>query len=584
MARLKPGTPEEIVRTELAAVSPGVFEATIPPFQPNAQALYAKLRFDLEPGATGQSGFRRTFQNPLTFLLCMVVFVLLLACANLANMMLARATAREHEFAVRASLGASRGRLIRQVLFESLLLTLAGAGLGAAAAPPISRLLVNMLSTSRDPIFLVVDSNWRILAFTIAAGLAATMFFGLAPALRAGRTDARGASASREKLIFRQLLLVLQVTLCMVLLTAALLFSRSFRNLLATNAGFQPQGILVANTFFNARQYPAERRLATFEDLHTRLGAIPGVSGVARSYVIPVSGSTWDRGVRLNPTDAPRGVNLSSISEGYFRVMNTPFLAGRDFNSNDRPSTTPVAIVNQTFAKLFFDGANPVGRTFRLDGPEPPFEIVGLVGDTKYRALAENFTPIAYLAAGQERAPRTTVRYVIRSTGTPQSLIGPVKQVLAAMDPQLSVRFVFLQSQIQESVLRERLMAALTAAFGVLAAMLALTGVFGVTAYVVARRYREFGVRIALGATRSGIVRLVLGELAWILLAGVFLGGALAVAAGTTASSMLYGVKPYDAFTMGIVIALLGGGGLIAGLIPALRASRVAPVEALRTE
>jgi predicted permease len=514
----------------------------------------------------------------------MVVFVLLLACANLANMMLARATAREHEFAVRASLGASRGRLIRQVLFESLLLTLAGAGLGAAAARPISRLLVNMLSTSRDPIFLVVDSNWRILAFTIAAGLAATMFFGLAPALRAGRTDARGASASREKLIFRQLLLVFQVTLCMVLLSAALLFSRSFRNLLATNAGFQPHGILVANAFFSAKQYPAERRLATFEDLHTRLEAIPGVSGVARSYVIPVSGSTWDRGVRLNPTDASRGANLSSISEGYFRVMNTPFLAGRDFNSNDRPSTTPVAIVNQTFAKLFFDGANPVGRTFRLDGPEPPFEIVGLVGDTKYRALAETFTPIAYLAAGQERAPRTTVRYVMRSTGTPQSLIGPVKQVLAAMDPQLSVRFVILQSQLEESVLRERLMAALTAAFGVLAAMLALTGVFGVTAYVVARRYREFGVRIALGATRSGIVRLVLGELAWILLAGVILGGALAVAAGTTASTMLYGVKPYDAFTMGIVIALLGGGGLIAGLIPALRASRVAPVEALRTE
>ena len=244
------------------------------------------------------------FQGPVIFLLSMVIFVLLLACANLANMMLARATAREHEFAVRASLGASRGRLIRQVLLESLLLALAGAGAGLAAAAPIRRLLVNMLSTARDPIFLSVDSNWRVLAFTVAAGILATMLFGLAPALRAGRTEARGTTATREKFVLRQVLLTAQVTLCMVLLTAALLFSRSFRNLLATDTGFQPRGILVASTFFS-QEYPPERRLAAFADLQERLRTIPGVSGVARSYVIPISGSGWAAALASAPPSSP---------------------------------------------------------------------------------------------------------------------------------------------------------------------------------------------------------------------------------------------------------------------------------------
>ena len=290
------------------------------------------------------------------------------------------------------------------------------------------------------------------------------------------------------------------------------------------------------------------------------------------------------RGARVGPTEQSLPVNLSSISEDYFRVMHTPLLAGRDFDSNDRPTSTPVAIVNQTFAKVFFAGQNPVGKTFRLDGPEPPFEIVGLVGNAKYRTLREEFTPIVYFAARQERVPRTTVRYVIRSTNSPEALVNPVKQIMAATDPDLSVRFTILESQIQESVLRERLMATLTAAFGVLAAMLALTGVFGVTAYVVARRYREFGVRIALGATGGGIVLLVLGELAFVLVTGVVLGGSLAILAGKMASTMLFGVKPYDVTTMITVITLLGAGGLLAGLIPALRASQVPPVEALRVE
>jgi predicted permease len=473
--------------------------------------------------------------------------------------------------------------LIRQVLIEGLLLATAGAVLGALAAPIMGRAVVALLSTARDPIFVALDANGRVLAFTIAIAFAATLLFGLAPALRAGRAGTRGSSDSREKIAFRRILLVTQVALCMVLLTTALLFSRSFRYLLTTSPGFDSHGILVANVFLDATRYPPQRRLTVIEDLHQRVRAIPGVSGVARSFVIPISGSGWDRGVRMNPADQPKGVNLSAISEGYFQVMRTALLAGRDFNASDRPTTTPVAIVNEAFAQTFFAGQNPVGKTFRLEGPEPPFEIVGLAANTRYRTLAEEFTPIAYLADTQRRIPDTRVRLVLR-TSAPAMLVNSVKRVLLEADPQLTMRFVVLQSQIEESVLRERLMATLTGAFGLLGGMLALTGVFGVTAYVVSRRYREFGVRIALGATGGGIVRLILGEIALMLLAGILLGGLFAVLAGSAASTILFGVKPHDLPTLTVVTLMLGSGGLIAAFIPALRASRVAPVEALRAE
>lgn len=584
MGRLKPGVSEDTARAELRALSPAVFEATVPPFQPHLQSLYAKLQLDVEPGSTGQSGFRESLQRPLTLLLCVVVFVLLLACTNLANMMLARASAREHEFAVRRSLGASRWQLMRQVLMESLMLAITGAALGAIAAPAISRAFVAMLSTARDPIYLPLEFDWTVSGAAIAAAVLATLLFGSAPALRAGSADTRGSSANREKYFFRRVLLGAQAAFCMVLLTSALLFASSFRNLMTASPGFDAEGMLVASVFLDTKRYPAERRTPVIEDLQERVRAIPGVLAVARSYVIPISGSGWDRGARVSVSDSPQIVNLTSVSEGYFRVMNAQLLAGRDFNRSDRPTTAPVAIVNQAFARTFFSGQNPVGKTFQLDGPEPPFEIVGLVTDSKYRALSENWTPIAYLAASQEQPPRTTVRFLVRSSGSPEHLIHPLKQAVLGVDAQLFMRFTILQSQIEESVLRERLMAVLFGAFGVLGAMLALTGVFGVTAYIVSRRYREFGVRIALGSTRGGIVRLVLHEIAAVLMGGIFLGALVVLAMGSAAAAVLYGVKPYDVSILTAVALLLASGGLLAALIPALRASRVAPVEALRTE
>jgi predicted permease len=592
MGRLRPGMTEASARAGIRALAPSILEATLPPSPPlvpppgqaPATPQYKQIQFDVEPAAAGRSEFRNSFRRPLVYLLCMVALLLMLACANLANMMLARATAREHEFAVRRSLGASGAQLVRQVLVESFILAMIGAGAGAVAAPVIGRAALRMLSTQRDPIFVALGADGHVLGFTIAAACLSTLLFGLTPALRAAQANTRGATAGCEKLSFRRALLAAQVALCVVLLTTAFLFSQSFRNLLSSSPGFDSRGILVANVFLNARRHAPGRRAALIDDLHRRVSAIPGVSGVARSFVIPISGSTWDRGARVNPSEPLKDTNLTSVSEDYFRVMKTPLLAGRSFNTGDRPGTPPVAIVNQAFARAFFGGLNPVGKSFRLDGPEPPFEIVGLAGDTKYGSLAETFTPIAYLAAGQEQPPGLKVRFIIRSDGKPETLIAAVRSAVLDFDPNLTMRLVVLQTQIQESVLRERLLAAVTGFFGILGAMLAVTGVFGVTSYVVSRRNREFGVRLALGATGQRLIWLILRETALVLLAGIAAGALPALAAGKAAATALYGIQPYDLKTFLLVAVVLAAVGLAAAFVPALRAGRVAPVEALRVE
>ncbi|HBY63224.1 MAG TPA: hypothetical protein DEH78_25665 [Solibacterales bacterium] len=584
MARLKPGIGEDAARGQLRSVSASIFDATVPPDDPASHASYRQLQLDVIPGAAGQSEFREDLSRPLTLLVGVVALVLLLACTNLANMMLARASAREHEFAVRRSLGASRSRLMRQVLVESLLLAVPGAVLGALAAPLLGRALLSILSTARDPLYLTLDRDWRVMATAIAAAVVATLLFGVAPALRAGRAEARGSSANRETFVFRRVLLGTQAAFSMVLLTAALLFSSSFRNLMTASPGFDPEGILVAHVFLNGRTYPPERRAAAIADLHERVAAIPGVVTSARSYVIPIGGSSWDRSVYANRSDPPKAANLTSVSEGYFRTMKVPMLAGRDFNKDDRPTSTPVAVVNQALVRALFDGKDSLGKTIWLGGPEPPVEIVGVVGDSKYRTLGESFTPIVYLAASQEQRPRTTLRFLLRTSSDPGRLIPSVKQTVAGFDQGLFMRFSVLETQLQESILREKLMAVLFGGFGLLGGMLALTGVFGVTAYIVSRRHREFGVRIALGATRTGIVRLVLREIAGAMMVGILLGGFLVIAAGSATAALLYGIKPYDTAILLAVALLLAGGGLSAALLPALRASGVAPVTALRMD
>jgi putative ABC transport system permease protein len=586
MGRLKPDVSEAAARTDLGNIAATLFADTVPlTYQPADQAVYRAMQLDLAPGASGQSEFRQSLSRPLVYLQAVVALVLLLACANLANMMLARATAREHEFAVRRSMGATSFRLIQQVMVESLLLALAGALVGAMVAPGIGRTMVSMLSTPRDPIVVALDPDPRVFLFAAIAASVTTLLFGLAPAVRAGRAATRGASEGRATLAFRRLLLGGQVALCMVLLTAALLFTQSFQNLQVMRPGFDADSVLVAHVFLDGERYPAASRPAAIETVFERVKALPGVVSVARASVIPIGGSVWGRSARVGGSDAQHNVYMNAVSEGYFDTMRMPMVKGRDFAPSDLPKSAPVVVVNEAFARLFFNGRNPLGETVQLTGSEsqsPPALIVGLVKDSKYERLAEPFEPIVFIPDRQREVVDTRIRMVIRASSEPGSLAVTVRGAMLEIDPQLSLRFSVMKTQLEESVLRERLMAALTGAFGALGLVLALTGVFGVTAYVVSRRYREFGVRLAMGATRSDIVWMILREIAGVVVAGIAAGALLAVLAGGSMSAFLFGVSGRDIGTLAVVAVALGLGGLLAGVMPAVRASRVEPVDVLR--
>ena len=598
MGRIKPGTSLEQVNAHLTTISPGLFEATLPQiYQPEMAKTYLASRLVADPSGTGVSSLRARYESPLWMLMATAGLVLMIACANLANLMLAKATVREREFAVRLALGASRARLVRQLLAESLMLATLGTALGAALAQALSRFLVSFLGTTRQTLFLDLQVDWRVLAFTAAVTGVTCILFGLAPALRAMRTEpgvvmkagSRGLTTSRERFGVRRVLVVTQVALCMVLLVGALLFVRSLRNLLAVEAGFRQEGLLVVGLTLPQADYPLERRHAAQQDLLERLRSIPGLESAAQAGIIPVSGGGWNNSVRVDePNSEFRESYFNSVGAEYFRTMGTKILAGRDFDRRDTPTTPLVAVVNETFSQRFFKGENPVGRRFRVEArrgeTELAYEIVGLVQDSKYYNLREDFRPTAFLAAIQDPQPDTSVAYVLHARTPLGSVISSVKQVITAANPSIGIEFRPFKAQVQESMLRERLMATLTSFFGFLAVLIAVIGLYGVISYMVARRRNEIGIRMALGAGRADILRMVLREAGVLLAAGLALGTGVTLAATKAVSSILYGLKPHDPTTIAIAITGLGVVALAASYLPARRAAALAPMLALRDE
>jgi len=525
--------------------------------------------------------------------------VLLIACANLANLMLARAGVREREIAVRLAIGASRGRLIRQLLAESLVLASCGAALGAVFGQALSRFLVSFLTTGRDRLFLDLSTDWRVLSFTAALAVLTCILFGLTPALRATRSGpgaamkagARGLTAGRERFSLRRMLVVSQVALSLVLLVGALLFVRSLRNLLSLETGFQQEGILIAQLDLRRPNYAPERRLAIYRELLEKLRSTPGVESAAQVGVVPVSGSAQVGNVIIdNTTGSPTllQASRSAISAGYFRTMGTPLLAGRDFDTRDSQKSPNVAIVNETFARQAFHGANPVGTRFRREARpgavEEVFEIVGLVKDTKYQSLREDPTAVAFLAAGQEQRPGPFVKFTVRSAVPLPGVVAALKRAIGEVNPEISIEFQALQTQIYNSLVRERLMATLSSFFGLLAGMLASIGLYGVLSYMVARRRNEIGIRIALGADRRAITKMILAEAGLLLALGLLLGTGLALLATRAAGALLFGLEPHDPATIVMAVAALATVALVASYLPARRAAGLEPMAALREE
>lgn len=600
MGRLKPGWTAQRATSHLHALSPAIMKATLPAsYTPDTAKRFLENKIGATEAGTGISGLRRAYERPLWLLMAITGLVLLIACANLANLLLARASVREREIAVRLAIGASRSRLIRLLLVEGLLLAAAGAALGAVVAQTLSRGLVAFISTPNSPLFVGLGIDWTVLGFTAALAILTCLLFALTPAFRAThlspaaaiRSGGRSVTSGRERFSLRRILVATQVALSLVLLVGALLFVRSLRNVLTTESGFRSEGILTLGVDYARSQYSKERRPAVNRDLQERLAAIPGVTSVAQVNFTPVSGSGWNNDVGPDGSAAAGSGKLAffnRVGPGYFRTMGTRIVAGREFDDNDRLGGAQVAIVNEMFAQKFFGGANPVGRTFRLEAeagkPEPLFQIVGLVKNTKYYELREEFLPIGFFPVAQNENPGPGASFVIRVSGSPTDLMNNVKAAVAAVNPTIGLQFRSFSEQLQESLLRDRLMATLSGAFGLLAGLLATMGLYGVMAYMVARRRSEIGVRIALGADRAGVIRLVLREAVLLLGIGLTAGVLIAIWAGRAATTLLYGLQPWDPVTIASAVALLTAVAMAAGFIPARRAAALEPMTALREE
>jgi putative ABC transport system permease protein len=596
MGRLKPGWSIERATAHLAALSPALFAETLPAYGPESVRTYLAFRLGAAPARVGVSDLRNEYEAPLWLLMATTALVLLIACVNLANLMLARATAREREIAVRLALGASRFRIVRQLLAESMLLAVAGAGAGAWLARGLARALVASLATERQQVFVEVPADWRVFTFIAVIAASTCVIVGLVPALRATATTpgaamkagGRGSTGSREGFGLRRLLVVVQVALSLVLVVGALLFVRTLRNLVTLDAGFAPEHLAIARLDFRRSGESEDGLRSRLGGLLDRLRHVPGVMEAAQVRNVPVSGSFSDRNIIIDGVKRSEVVNYNAVSDRYFATMGTALLAGRDFDRHDSEASPRVAIVTESFARLFFGGANPLGRTFQIDQrpgtPMPAYEIVGIARDSAYGDLREPFAPLIYAPVAQDNLVFTSVRLVIRSTGPVSDITSAVMALAHDVHPSAVVTVQTMQGQLRDSLLRERLMATLSGFFGGLAALLATIGLYGVMSYMVARRRNEIGIRMALGADRRDVVAMVLREAGVLLGAGVIVGVVLAIAAARTASTLLFGLRPGDPSTLAMAVGGLGVVALLASYVPALRASRLEPTEALRGE
>jgi predicted permease len=596
MGRLKPGWTIERATAHLDALSAPMFKETLPNYRPEDERVYLGFRLGAFPAATGVSDLRESYESPLWLLLATAALVLLIACANLANLMLARATAREREIAVRLALGASRQRIVRQLLAESALIAVAGAGAGALLAQWLSRVLVASLATARERVFVELTGDWRVFAFTAALAAATCMIFGLLPAVRATATSpgaamkagSRGSTDTAERFGLRRILVVAQVALSLVLVVGALLFVRSLRNLVTLDAGFTQENLVVATFDFRRAGESEERLRSRFGALLERLRHAPGVQDAAQVRNVPIGGSFSNRNVIIDGVKSKEDVNYNSVSDHYFSTMGTTLLAGRDFERQDVMAAPRVAIVTELFARVLLNGANPIGRTFQIDGPpdtpRPLYQIVGVARDSKYDDLRKAFVPLIFVPAAQDDLAATTARVVVRSSAPVAQVTAVVTALAHDVHPTSVITFRTMESQVKDSLLRERLIATLSGFFGGLAALLATIGLYGVMSYMVARRRNEIGIRMALGADRAEVIRMVMREAGVLLAAGIGVGLLLSIAATRAATTLLFGLRPGDPATLAMAAGGLGLVAMLASYLPALRASRLEPTEALREE
>ena len=601
IGRPKPRVTLEQIRARLATLAPGILEITLPAnLSAQAAAQYRRSTFDVTPFSKGFRLLGNTYGEALLILMAVVGVVLLIACANVANLLLARATARQREIAVRIALGASRRRLLRQLLTESLLLSLVGAAVGALFAIWGSRTLVGFLSTPRQLISLDLSPDASVLVFTIAAGVLTAVLFGLTPAWRAVhvephaamRLGGRGVAAGFSRFSLGKALVIAQIALSLVAIVGAGLLLGSWRRLVTLDPGFRSDGVLFAGVNLAAARVPDDRWAVTYRSILERLRAIPGVGAASATARTPISPVPWKTEIDVTdfaPTPGDQvAVQLNEVSDGYFATMGIPILAGRDFNSGDTPTSPKVAIVNLELARSFLGGVSAIGRHFRTQyfygmRFDPPVEIIGIVANTKQSTLDEVDQPIVYLGLHQNPRPGL-LNFALRSERPLAALVPSAKAAIAEIDPRLPVELTTMKQQLDESLRLPRTLGLLSGFFGALALLLASIGLYGIMSYTVARRRHEIGVRIALGAAPAHVIRMVLGDVARIVIAGVAAGALLSLAVTRLVSKFLFGVEPNDPATLVLSAFTLVAVAIGAAMIPARRAARVNPMTVIRAE
>lgn len=595
--RLKPGQTIAEAEAQLRGRQQALREATVPPDWRADFREYLGEPFTFTAAATGVSDLRLRYRRPLLVLLGIAGFVLLIACANMANLLLAQSVARQRELAVRLSLGASRWQLVQQLLVENLVLSTIGALAGLVTALWASRLLVGMLSTSNSVVTYDLSIDWRVLGFTTAVGVGTALLFGVAPAMRSTRVQpadalrnhARGVVAGRSRFNPGHMLVGLQIALSFVLVLGASLFVRTLLTLTTQDFGFQTSHVLIASVDLRRTLLAAAERPQFLDRLRERVATTPGVQAAALSVVTPISQNMWNTTVEVAGYDAPdgdrRNAYMNAVTPGYLSLMGTPILTGRDVAHTDRTGSPRVALVNEAFTRKYFKSANPLGQTFlRRTGPTSTMrlQVVGLVADAKYADLREAAQPTIYLPWLQEPSTGSTAMLSVRASGPADAFRSAVLAAIMDAEKEAVVTFRAFDADIRAATRQERMIASLSAVFGGLALLLAAIGLYGVMSYAVTRRRNEIGIRMALGAERGAIMRLVFGHVVIVTICGLVVGIAVAIGAGKFVNSLLYGLTTTDSTMIAIAAATLAIAAGLAGYLPARRAARVDPMVALR--
>jgi predicted permease len=599
--RMKPGYTIDSSRAPVQGLFTQIrqYEMTLPAakdWSAYSREQFMKGKLLLERADIGYSPTRRDFSTALIVLMCMVGLVLMIACANVANLLIARGFMRQKEIAVRLSIGASRGQLVRQLLVESLVLATAGGVVGLGLAFVLTRTLLALVPTQGQPILITASPDPRILAFTLAITVTTGIVFGLLPALRASRTDPwttikdtmGSITGTRGSLFMRKGLVTAQVALSFLLLFGAGLFVRSLQNLKTTETGVALENLVTFQLAPSLSGYDGIRATAFYRQVLDRIGSAAGVKSVALATVPILAGNEWDSSMSVEGHQAQDGEDMqafmNSLSPGYFATMNIPLLEGRDFRPDEAKEQPSVAIVNRRFAEHFFGQQSAVGKHIGFGvGPKAKLniEIIGVVANSLYEGPREGVRRQVFIPNWGKISATFYLRTSIPSAATFALARNEIKQADSAI-PIYEMKTV--ESQLDETLLTDRLIAMLSAGFGLVATLLASVGLYGVMAFVVAQRKKELGIRLALGAQPGVVIWMVMREVMLLLVVGLAVGIPAGLGLGKYVASQLYGIQATDAFTASSAIVVLALVSAAAGLIPAQRASRIDPMLALRTE